>query len=372
MKILITASGFPLFQGKKFLGGIESNVYHIWQGLLSNGFDCWLTGANDSTLEHEKFKRWNIESSIARNIAEKRVRFILSPSYKQWLREMQFDVIIINSIRARLIKQFIISSPHSRFVQVVHALPLFRNDAARYSSLRKIKSNSNLRAITVSETAFNFIERKYPGYLDGYLGNTFYEPSKEYKVTDKFNRDTFLFTGRIMREKNLDFLLDAFIDYNKTLLLIGRKFTNEPSEVEFIKRLETTLNNCSNIIEYKSQDKLILDKITTRSCAMLMPWIHETFCNSAFEAQKLGVPVIYQYKASPTSKGFTHPIGEYVIEGVTGYGLNTYRMSKKRRVSAFRELLEKAGDLDRNKIFEHFKEKYSTRKYLKELLKWTN
>ena len=79
----------------------------------------------------------------------------------------------------------------------------------------------------------------------------------------------------------------------------------------------------------------------------------ETFSLSSFECQKHGIPVLRTYKK--------HPEGpeEYIVQGMSGFSLDTHKMRMNKIRDEMLKLTDQAMSLDRSKIYEHFKNTYT-------------
>ena len=115
------------------------------------------------------------------------------------------------------------------------------------------------------------------------------ELKAKYELEGNF---TFLFVGRIVKDKGIEELIEAFVklqeNYSKVkLLLIGRN-DNDPISAEASAKMAS--NECILRLGTKFDDELIAHYVA--SDCFVLPSYREGFPNSVMEAGALGLPCI--------------------------------------------------------------------------------
>jgi glycosyltransferase involved in cell wall biosynthesis len=144
--------------------------------------------------------------------------------------------------------------------------------------------------------------------------------------------------------------------------VVGDPQYHSGSEYEWFQTVfKPTIEQFPNIIHINNIPHDELFPVISESAGLIVPCHDESFSLSAFEAQKLGIPVMH-------IKSKVGSLEEYVIDGKTGILIDSYR---KRKPALREEILSKVKDLtslDRDFIYNHFKSNYSEKKFIDNLL----
>lgn len=360
MKILIVSDFWQPLNMDYYRGGAESYTMSTWKALMNHGYDAWLLTTKDVEFSHPKLMTWNdlSKESFTRRYPEK--RYIPGAEFDSVIPSIKshnFDVILTSCASVRLVRKIVQCG--IPVLHVSHTIIVYRNDPDRFKAFNEIKQSYPLRAITVSNYTKNNINNVVPGYIDDVVYPTY----TEYKFCPPITFDSkqLVYTGRVTKTKHVDVLLDNFKDSEFRVLVIG-DYQNHSSEYKwYLEVFKPTIEKSPNIIHIPNIPHERLFPIINNSAGLIVPCHDESFSLSAFEAQKLGVPVMH-------IKSKVGSLEEYVIDGKTGILIDSYR---KRKPALREEILHKARDLstlDRNFIYDHFQDNYSEKKFIDNLL----
>lgn len=128
-------------------------------------------------------------------------------------------------------------------------------------------------------------------------------------IMERYNiRDgvTLLFTGRISKDKNLDFLLEVYRRLiakrpNTNLLMVG-----DGPDLEYTKR---KMKDCPRVVFTGMVEQSLLPELYSGSDIFVFPSVADTFGMSVLEAQSCGLPAVVSDAGGPK---------EIILDGSTG------------------------------------------------------
>lgn len=117
---------------------------------------------------------------------------------------------------------------------------------------------------------------------------------------------TLLFTGRISKDKNLDFLMDVYRRLivkrpNMNLLMVG-----DGPDLESIRQ---KMKDCPRVVFTGMVEQSLLPEIYSGSDLFVFPSVADTFGMSVLEAQSCGLPAVVSDAGGPK---------EIILDGATG------------------------------------------------------
>ncbi len=117
----------------------------------------------------------------------------------------------------------------------------------------------------------------------------------------------FLYTGRISKDKNIDFLLELFVEMSKRHRDIEIKLAGKGPDLNELKKKFGGYKNIEFLgkIDYEK-----LPEVYQNSNVFLFPSVTDTFGMSVLEAQSCGIPAVVSDKGGPK---------EIILNGNTGF-----------------------------------------------------
>lgn len=136
------------------------------------------------------------------------------------------------------------------------------------------------------------------------------EIDKFYPENDKkIKKDTidFIYTGRISKDKNIEFLIEVFIKLSEKHKNIKLNIVGKGPDFKELKKKYDNLKilNFTGKVEYEN-----IPKMYRNADIFLFPSITDTFGMSVLEAQACGLPAIVSDKGGPK---------EIIVDGETGF-----------------------------------------------------
>jgi glycosyltransferase involved in cell wall biosynthesis len=133
------------------------------------------------------------------------------------------------------------------------------------------------------------------------------------------NGVTLLYTGRVSKDKNLDFLLDVY----RELITTGRCLNLViAGDGPYMKELKESAFGLAGIIFTGRQNAAAMPDIYSAADVLLFPSTTDTFGMSVLEAQACGLPAIVSEAGGPK---------EIIIEGRTGFIANSASKAEWKR-----------------------------------------
>lgn len=361
MKILIVSDFWQPLNMNIYRGGAESYTMSTWKALLNQGYDAWLLTTKDVEFIHPKLITWQDLSKETFTKQNPGKRYTPGAEFDSVIPEIighKFDVILTSCASVRLVRKIV--QCKVPVLHVTHTIIVYRNDPERFKAFNEIKQSHPLRAITVSNYTKNNINTVVPGYIDDVVYPTYSESRWGPPVT--YDSKRLIYTGRVTKTKHVDVLLDNFKGSEYKVLVVGDPQYHSGSEYEWFQTVfKPTTEQFPNIVHINNIPHDRLFPLISNSAGLIVPCHDESFSLSAFEAQKLGVPVMH-------IKSKVGSLEEYVIDGKTGILIDSYR---KRKPALRNEILSRVNELtslDRNFIYNHFLSNYSEKKFINNLL----
>jgi len=362
MDVLVISDYYQPLKADQYFGGSEAFSIDTWKLMNKYGHKSYLLGPQDSLIKSNLFISWD---SVSENAHKKMFssRYVPSKGFNlDEIKNIDIGLVIVSTSSITILKQIVqfFDCPIFYF----HHRPIaYRNDIDFLQHVMSLKTNySNLFVVAVSAYLQRVINRKLSGCIDSFIHLSYFE--HEYnQVFENYYDKLVVYTGRITIEKMIPDLLDIFRNSDYKLLMIGNpQFYPEKEIVWFNADFEKELKNNKNFHYKESMDRKRLFEYVRRSSLFFMPrHTYETFSLSAFEAQKLGIPVVCIVKHPPEA------IQEYLVENKTGFVINTFGSSVVKKKNEILDVVDKAISLDRKWIFEWFHTNYSAENYVKSI-----
>lgn len=149
----------------------------------------------------------------------------------------------------------------------------------------------------------------------------------------KSDKIKFLYTGRISKDKNIDFLLELFVKLSRKYKHIEIKLAGKGPDLKELKERYAEHKN----IEFLGRlDYEELPKIYQKSDVFLFPSVTDTFGMSVLEAQSCGLPAIVSSKGGPK---------EIVLDYETGFVAKALDEEDwKEKIECFIKMIENFPD----------------------------
>ncbi len=156
------------------------------------------------------------------------------------------------------------------------------------------------------------------------VNTRFFSPDRENFLETKWNisRPVILFVGRIVADKGVEYLMQAFAEVVKTvphakLVIVGKG----PQEIQ-LGNLQEKLK-LRNVFFLGAVETRLMPGIYAGSDVLVLPSVHEPFGNVVIEAMASGIPVIGSYVGG---------IKDTIVHGVTGYHA---RLRSSQQISVY-------------------------------------
>lgn len=371
IKVLITGNIFFGLKKDGALGGIESFACRLFEMMLKDDrFDPYLLCPLDSEYDHPSVIKWDAYSKeymYQHGLGNRYDTMKIVEKIRE-IAPMDFDLVVDNFTNMRIVRAMLeLCAP---IVHVCHTIMFYRNAQEYHEKLLDQKMrNPHFHVVAVSKYVMDNLNNSIPGVVDGVLSPDYTEIDHGYTATPD---DYFVYVGRLSREKYVDVIIKSFAASGEKLKLIGPQVNNPDSEVEwFNTQIQPILDAHPNIEVCGPIYPPHLFEVVGRSIASVSSCFDEAFPLGLFESQKLGVPLMV--RKSKNDFG----VHEYMIEGVTGVSVDTYKMREARMIESMvqgiAEVKKIGTDTDRRQfIYDHFQETYGEKQYLDKFCKMFN
>lgn len=358
MKILIIHSYFhPLFDNK-VEGGIETHTANLYDCLTKAGHSVTVACTKDSETTRNHILIDNISKD--RSTGKRYSHLQGYDSLLKSIRDSDWELIINNNPSATVLSAVSEAAAiaNKKVTHFLHGVPGGPGTPNFIAAINK----ENVIPVAVSE----YIKRVFTNLgvkrNIEVLKSTFHEPTVDFIPVPVKNQ--LVFFGRLVSVRNLMDVVNLVVNHlpDHTLKIIGSG-VNHPVEIEYLNKVKELAGDNSRIEWLGRLSQHEAHSIIAESEAMFNMCPVEAFGLAAFEAQTLGVPVIYEKKGDHQLPGPS----EFVIDGVTGVAVDTYRADLNTRMKKMAEAVKAASTLDRKSIYDHFKNKYGINKYVLDL-----
>lgn len=379
--LLINRSYYP------HIGGIENSLYYLSRELKH-------MGNNVTILTEEINEDYPNREEYANIITYPRYHFskILLPllpmvnknKVSKWIREnkprVDADLIICRDPMLGLsyLKVFpmanivyipaVVIKYYNRGIRKAQSIREYIKEVLRYSQL-KIEERQQKNILESSQKVIVFSKNVRKQLLDGNLckkekitvchpgvADKFFYQAPEKTIDDSVIR--FIYVGRLVAEKNLGMLIDAFSQLqcnNKRLILVGNG--NQRSNLERQVRELSLIDNVVFVGESNTPETYFKE-----SHFFIIPSSYESFGQVIIEALSSGTPVIGF--SSIEGKTLT-AVDELIIDGETGF------ICKEFCSDSLRDNMERAVKvIYSGKEYYHMRE--SAMKFTKDNCSWSN
>lgn len=375
MKIWIVNNYYFPLNYNENLGGLETISIELYK-MLKYPHSVKLLAPSNSKLEEigvdfipfeNKAKTTLLEEAYGEKVSfnkECGIGKIIDDNYYPLV-----DLVISNTTSLNVLRILADKAAyHTKIVHFVHNTCMNMYDVQYYKDLLTLKKkHPKIKIVAVSTYLEKVLNDQFEGLVDHVLASTFIEPTTmNTHLSDECkHKEYFIYAGRIVRDKQVDVICDAFPKTGKYYLILAGNLSDHPAEKQWQEEdLKPSIAN-NNVVFVGSKERSELFSIIKHSKGMIVFHPFEAFSLSAFEAQKLGVPVI------ANKKGIENGIGDYMIDGSTGRWIETYRMRKPKVSLEIAKVLDEVADYDREGI-EYVFEKYSKKDYLNKLMEIVN
>ncbi len=307
------------------IGGVGRYIKIISEKLKERGHEIYLFALSDNNLETKNIKlfKYKYKDSLQRFISENLINFKLYMELRSYIKKINPDVIHFNNI-GKSKKSFLFASRGFKKIHILHdfsstnpyhdiiitnknLIPIL---PIKYKNLRYYKSkNKDLIGLFFDFYLFNnplieklFINKfisssremilKLRSSYKVRIEHLFY-PIEKFNKNPRFNFNNILFIGRLVEQKGVSYLLEAFKiarNKNKKLRLIiigyGDDFDIINKYAKYLK-IDKYVKFTGNI------DYNLLDKYYNNSFVLLIPSIwEETSPLVAYKAMANAKPII--------------------------------------------------------------------------------
>lgn len=347
MKVLNICHNYYPAHEDKFLSGLESFSVKVHKLLQEYGHSSFIMASDDSTLRD--FIPIGTLSTSSGVKSKLDIDGIISK-----INDLQPDIILSNLGNVKLMK-FICKNNH-RLIYMIHGILVNRSDFMYFKAVNTAKNldtTGNFHIGTVCNYYKDVYNRAFPGIMsdDITIPLTYSDPNLFERESD----DYYCYSGRLIRDKHSDIPIRWANKYGTKLKVIGNlvKHSNEFDWYE--TNIRPFLSDNIELIPHMPQSDLF--KIISKCKALIVPAPDEASL-IGFEAQKMGIPVI------TSKKNYKSGVEEYMIDGVTGHSVDTYRKRIGTVVDLFSNAISRADSLNRSDIHEIFKQKYSEKLFV--------
>jgi glycosyltransferase involved in cell wall biosynthesis len=321
-----------------------SNEYLLCRGLAKRGHEVTLFIADRQpkwqTLKKGEIKK-RIEEyegfTIRRNFAGPEIGIIpLIPGLFQTLFHMDFDIIhahdfcSMSSFYSAVVSRykqipFVLTQHNNQLPSKIVNAVLYLFDSftiGRYiltNASKIIALNSDIRTHLLEMGADENKIEIIPNAID----TRFFSPNLKNLLDEqwKISHPVVLFVGRLVEDKGVRYLLEAFCSVVKEIPDAKLVIVGKGPEEEKLKILKRKLG-LKNIFFLGAIENRFMPNIYTGCDIVVLPSIHEPFGNIVIEAMATGKPVIGSYVGG---------IKDTISHGVTGFHVpprNSERISE--------------------------------------------
>lgn len=335
MKVLILHSYFHSLHDDKVEGGIECHTENLAKSLKNLGHDVTIACTKDST--YTKFPTILIDNVCKDKSVTPRYSHL--QGYDEVLGSLEdFDLIISNNPSMTVLSHVANTSK----APVVHFLHGQIGGAGVPNSV-KVLNNERVHLVAVSESIKGFYQRLGVTNEIEVLRSTWFESD----LFEPTPGDYFVFFGRLVQVRNLATAVLAAKLGNFRLKIIGIG-VNHPKEEQYLNFCKSMASDSLKIEWLGRLGQEEAHQVVSKSKGMLNLCHTEAFGLAAYEAQVMGVPLIYETKGK-----FLPGVSEFATEE-TSLSYDSYRMSVDKQAEVVSQLMSQVDKLNRSEIKQKF------------------
>lgn len=366
MNILIVHSYFhELGDLNKPAGGIETHTAGLYKALTLLGHDVTIAATKDSKLQKD-IKFLPIDNNC-KDASEGRYSQVLGyEKVTQEILDGEFDVVLNNNPSISAMK---IIDTACQFAGIKHFY-FIHQVIEGISAKSAIDALNRSQAELIAVSSYVASQVRSQGYTAGRIkvvNSTFAEPVESI-VPFRYEKQAVM-CCRVVKIREVLLAVKTFgellPDWN--LIVIGEG-VNHPAEIPYFNQVKEEAEKYENVDLAGRLNQDQAHCIIDQSSVFLNLCHFEAFGLAAFEAQKLGIPVVHFYKGVKSGvSDFIRDEGRYPNTD-TGVAVNVSGLRETARKNELKEAILKATMLDKGYIKKHFS-KYSLKSFADELMR---
>lgn len=364
-KILLLHSYFHPANENNPEGGIEVHTNAMIKALKMLNHDVTLVCTKDS--EHS-CKKILINHECKDRSSDKRYSQLKgTEDLFKALETKDFDLVINSNPAVTIIKSmcFKFKSLNKKvpIIHIFHGIPM---GIGCVGTGEFIDSEDMVIPVAVSK----FCANAWSSYLKKpikVLNSTFSEAIPTGQLTG-FKNKSIVIACRLVQISNVYILIDLIKNHltDYTFDIIGSP-VNYPAEQVYYENCIKLAEGCDRIKFYgRLNQQESWNQIEKNS--VFINWRPiESFGLAAFEAQEIGIPVVYAYKQADPNKDARVGLDDFcTLE--TSVAVNTYGLSYNAQIEKLKEAIEKATQIERETVINEF-DKYGLQYFSVDLQK---
>lgn len=369
MRILLVHSYFHYLEDlDKPAGGIETHTAGLYRALTALGHDVTIAATRDSRLPlHIKFVPID---NICKDSTKGRYSQIAGYEYiYSKIQDGDFDLVINNNPSFTAFRNLDIiceqeNIPHFFFVHHI------MDDISTKKNIQ-ILNESSAKVICVSGYIADQIREKGFNKQRVVLNSNFAEPSVAYIGAERGEEvpdGQFIVSMacRIVKARDVLFAIETILNETDFCIKIIGTGVNHPSELDYHNKvLDLAIRNPDRVWIKGRLDQEKTWREIAYSDVYLNLCTHEAYGLSVFEAQKIGIPVVYAYKGRHCGPANIVNVNTGTID--TGAAVDFAGLNQKARAKALVEAIEYTRGLSKKAIWEQVNEFNSPRIFAERL-----
>lgn len=366
MKILIVHSYFhELGDLNRPAGGIETHTAGLYKALTSLGHRVTIAATKDSKLpEDVKFIKID---NICKDASEGRYSQVLG--YERVINEIiegEFDVVLNNNPSISAMKLIDAACQHAAIDHFYFIHQVIEGISAKSAIESLNKSSAKLIAVS----SYVASQVRSSGYSAGKIrvvNSTFAEPKVDNDVYFLNCPKQVVMCCRVVKIREVVLAIktvtELLPDWN--IVVIGEG-VNHPAEIPYFNQVTELASNSMRVTLAGRLSQPDAHRIVAESTVFLNLCHFEAYGLAAFEAQKLGVPVVHFYKGNKSGVADFIEEGSLNFTSDTGIGLNVSGLRENARKELLANAIVQASKMDKTYIKKHFST-YSLTQFATEL-----